>query len=127
MITDPISDMLIRLKNATRVDKEKVKIPYSKMKRDILEVLKGHWYISGYKIDEKWKFKELDVTFSAKKKINELKRISKPWCRRYSWWQDIKPVLRWYWISIITTSQWVMAWYQAYKQGLGWEILCEVH
>jgi len=127
MYTDTIADMLTRLRNANMVwKKDVVWIPYSKLKQDILEVLKSNWYISSINVNEEWKFKVLDITFWEKKILN-LRKISKWWQRIYVKWVDIRQVMNWYWMSVISTSKWVMAWYKAYKEWIWWEVMFEIY
>lgn len=126
MYTDTIADMLTRLRNANMAWKKDVVIPYSWLKKDILEVLKTDWYLSSVDIIEEWKFKFLNVSFWEKKILN-LRKISKWWQRIYVKWADIKPVMNWYWMSIVSTSQWVMPWYKAYKAWIWWELMFEIY
>ena len=127
MYTDTIADMLTRLRNANMAWKNDVVwIPFSKLKKDILEVLKSNWYLASVKINEEWKFKVLDVVF-WKKQILNLRKISKWWQRIYVKWADIKQVMNWYWMSVVSTSEWVMAWYEAFKRWIWWEIICEIY
>jgi len=126
MYTDTIADMLTRLRNANMAWKNDVSIPYSKLKQDILEVLKTDWYLSSVETAEEWKFKVLNVSFWEKKILN-LRKISKWWQRIYVKWADIKPVMNWYWMSIVSTSQWVMPWYKAYKEWIWWELMFEIY
>jgi len=126
MYTDTIADMLTRLRNANMAWKNDVSIPYSKLKQDILEVLKTDWYLSSVETTEEWKFKVLNVSFWEKKILN-LRKISKWWQRIYVKWADIKPVMNWYWMSIVSTSQWVMPWYKAYKEWIWWELMFEIY
>ena len=128
MHTDPIADMITRIRNAYRAWKKTMEwIPYSNLKRDVLNVLKDNWYLS--KVEEwtndKW-FKVLSLVF-WKKNILNLKRISKPWQRIYVKSSEIKPVMNWYWISVISTSKWVMPWYKAYKEWIWWELMFEIY
>lgn len=127
MCTDTIADMLTRIRNINMTWKKVVEwIPYSKLKLDILNVLKENWYIDSIKVNKEWQFKVLDITF-WKKEILNLRKISKWWQRIYVKWADIKQVMNWYWMSIISTSKWVMAWYKAYKEWIWWELLCEIY
>lgn len=126
MYTDTIADMLTRLRNANMVWKKNIDIPYSWLKKDILEVLKSDWYLSSLKVEWEWKFKILNVTFWDKKILN-LRKISKWWQRIYVKWCDIKPVMNWYWMSVISTSKWIMPWYKAYKEWIWWELMFEIY
>ena len=125
-MTDPISDMLTRIRNALNAWKTEVSIPSSSLKKDVLSVLEKHKFITKFEDKKDTKFPEILVTLSQDKKISRLARVSKPWCRTYTSAKDIKRIRRWYWISVISTSGWVMAWYEAYKKWLWWEILFEI-
>lgn len=127
MNTDIIADMLTRMRNAISAWHISTKCPYSKLKESILAVLKDKKFINDFKVVENWDFRDLEITFNPKKDIINLKRVSKPWQRIYLPSEEIKPVMRWYWISIISTSQWVMAWYEAFKKWIWGEIICEIY
>lgn len=126
MYTDIIADMLTRLRNANMAWKKDVVIPYSKLKESILNVLKSHKYISSITINWEWKFKILEVSFWEKKILN-LKKVSRWWQRIYVKWPDIKQVMNWYWMSVVSTSRGVMPWHQAYKEWIWWEVLFEIY
>lgn len=126
MHVDPISDMLTRIRNAVMSRRENVLIPYSKLKENVLNVIKDAWFIVSIKVVSDWKFKCLDVWLSKDRKISSLKRVSKLWCRIYKKWDDIPRVLRWFWVSVISTSEWVMSWHNAFKKWIWWELMCEV-
>ena len=127
MHVDPISDMLTRIRNANASGKDTVIVPYSKLKENVLKVIKENGFISSYNVKKQWKFNVLDVSFSKVKKISGLKKVSKLWCRVFRKWAEIKPVLRWFWISIMSTSEGVIAWHKAFKKWIWWEVLCEIY
>jgi len=127
MNTDVIADMLTRIRNAINAGHISTTCPYSKLKDSVLKVLKDKKFITNYSIWTDWKFKNLEIVFNEDKDIISIKRVSKPGQRIYVSWSDIKSVVRWYWISIISTSQWVMAWYEAYKKWIWGEIICEIY
>ncbi len=127
MHADPLSDMLTRIRNAIMSWKKTVSVPYSKFKESVLAVVKKNGFISSYKTVNNEKFKSIEIKFSDEKKISSLKRISKPWCRKFKKWWELTSVLRWYWINVISTSEWVMAWYEAYKKKIWGELLCEIY
>ena len=126
MNTDVIADMLTRMRNAIRAGHTSTLCPYSKMKESILKVLKDKKFIDSFSIESNWLFKNLKISFSNKEILN-LKRISKPGQRIYVAWEEIKSVMNWYWLSVISTSSWVMAWFEAYKQWIWGELLCEIY
>lgn len=132
MMTDPIADMLTRIRNAVRVERPFVDIPASRVKRGIAEVLKREGYI--------WDFKEVDDEArpiralrlelkygpSGERVIQTIRRISKPGRRMYASSRELRPVLGGLGISIISTSQGVISDREARRQNVGGEVLCEV-
>lgn len=123
---DPIADMLTRIRNALRVKKSEVIIPFSKIKFSIAKILEEKNFvekveISNGQISVKLKYKE------NKPAITSLKRISKPGCRVYVTKDKLPKVLGNLGIAIISTSQGVMTDKEARKRGLGGEVLCEVY
>ena len=125
-MTDPISDLLTRIRNAVRARQTSTMVPYSKFKVTILDVMKKRNFISNYEIDTTSAHKQLKVTFNTELKTLDLKRISKPGRRVYIKKEDIKPVVNGYGISILSTSHGILTGDEAYKKGLGGEYLCEV-
>ena len=129
-MTDPISDMLTRIRNATALRKEQVEIPFSKLKLAIGKVLERKGFIRGVEM-RKLRGKrilELELRYlqTGESAIAELKRVSKPGVRRYSGALQLKRVKGGYGIAIISTSKGVMTDREAKAQGLGGEILCEI-
>ena len=131
-MTDPIADMLTRIRNALAVGKPKVSIPYSKIKLAIAKILEKENFISGFEIvtPKKNKFKNILITLKYKEDgqpaINELKRISKPGCRIYVKAKEIKKVKGGRGISIVSTSRGIMTGYEAKKRRLGGELIAEI-
>ncbi len=129
MITDPIADMLTRIKNAYMARKESVIMPYSKVKESIAKVLIEHKYIKDAQMQEIEGKKNLMVTLSYMGKtpaMTDVKRVSKPGLRRYSGVDTIKRTLGGYGITIVSTSQGVMDDKSAKKKNIGGEVLCQV-
>jgi len=130
MMTDPIADMLTRIRNAVRVERSSVEMPTSKVKRGLAEVLKREGYI--------WDWKELEAKPAAQLKIDlkygpngervirHLKRVSKPGRRVYSGATRLKPILNGLGISILSTSRGVISDREARQRNLGGEVLCEL-
>ena len=131
MIIDPIGDLLTRIRNAYMARLIEVKIPYSKIKSDILKILKKNKYIVDFEIDASDKVKKaLVVTLNnvrVTKYIPTLKRISKPGQRIYIWFKDIKKSRNGHGIYIVSTPMWVVTWYEARSLNVGWELLCEIY
>lgn len=125
-MTDPIADLLTRIRNGQMARKEIVSVPFSKLKKDILDTLVKRSFISGYKEDTLGKFKQINIELDSSKELS-LKRVSKPGQRIYVGKDEIGKVLNGYGISVISTSKGVMAGDEARKKGLGGEILCEIY
>lgn len=130
-MTDPIADMLTRIRNAIIARHSSVRIPNSQIKVEILRVLKEEGYIKECKGSEKNKFKVIDVDlkyYGAKKEsvVKNLKRVSKPGRRVYIKSGDIPRVRGGLGISIISTSRGIMSGKNAREQGLGGEFICTV-
>ncbi|HXZ12473.1 MAG TPA: 30S ribosomal protein S8 [Candidatus Sulfotelmatobacter sp.] len=130
MTTDPIADLLTRIRNAARAKHPRVDLPSSKLKVEITRILKDEGYLSNYKVvDEKGK-KTLRVflryTPDRRSVITDLKRVSRPGSRRYVGKSGIRAVVGGMGISILSTPRGVMTGQAARKEGLGGELLCEV-
>ena len=127
MMTDPVADMLARIKNAQAVGKPSVTFPNSRLKRDILEVLLAEGYIEGYSVSQNNRNIEMVIKYYASRPVIEvLRRVSRPGLRRYAAADDIKLVQNGLGINIISTSQGLMSDHEARNKRLGGEILCEV-
>lgn len=129
MITDPISDMLTRIRNASAVRKSEVLMPFSKLKFEVAKLLKHENYIADVEKIERGSFPELKVTlqYTGKKPaIQKINRVSKPGHRVYVAKTEIPTVLNGLGIAIISTSQGLMTNKQAKRAGLGGEIMCEI-
>ena len=134
MMTDPIADMLTRIRNAVRIERPYVDIPVSKVKRGVADVLKREGYI--------WDWQEVDATPEAspvgnlrielkygpngERVIQRLRRVSTPGRRVYSRSKKLRPVLNGMGITIISTSRGVISDREARQQNVGGEVLCEV-
>lgn len=129
-MTDPIADMLTRLRNANNVYHETVEIPGSKIKTAIAEVLKEEGFIKDYTFNEDGKQGILTVSLkygaNREKVISGIKRISKPGLRQYAKHNELPRVLGGLGIAIISTSKGIMSDKQARKAGLGGEVVAYV-
>ncbi len=129
MMTDPIADMLTRIRNANAMKHEDVSIPSSKMKVEIARILKEEGFITDYTVKGEVK-KELIITLKytsdGQRVIQGLKRISKPGLRVTSSADKLPKVLKGLGIAIISTSQGVMTDAKARKLGVGGEVLAYV-
>ena len=128
-MVDPISDMLIRIKNAQAVSHQTVNVPFSKIKFNLAKVLEKEGLIEAITIRGRKIKKIIEIKLKYEKGqpiINELKRISKPGQRIYFKKSQVKPIRQGYGLAIISTSQGLMTNKKARKKGLGGEILCEI-
>ena len=129
-MTDPIADMLVRIKNAAAVRKPTVKMPSSKTKVAIATVLKDEGYILDSRVTEIGPGKsELEISlkyYEGKPVIERLKRFSRPGLRQYRGKDELPSVLSGLGVSIISTSKGIMTDAQARQQGVGGEVLCIV-
>lgn len=130
MTSDPIADMLTRVRNAMMARHAKVDVPTSKLKIEIARILKDEGYILNYKLTEEGSQRNIRIylkyTVANQPVISRLERISKPGCRVYVGKQDIPRVLGGLGINILTTPQGVMTGAQARKTGVGGEVLCQI-
>ncbi len=122
MNTDPIADLLTRIRNAVKAGHQSVVLPHSKLKMSVLSVLKGRQFVTDYKEQGR----EIIITLNTEHKEIHLKRISKPGHRVYRKSKDLKPVLQGYGIGVISTPKGLMTTDEAYKNRLGGEVICEV-
>ncbi|MDF2954342.1 MAG: Ribosomal protein S8 [Thermodesulfobacterium sp.] len=130
MMTDPIADMLIRIKNALMARHKSVTVPASKIKLEIARILKEEGYIEDYEyIKEEPQPKiKINLKYDENKRpvIAGVKRVSKPGRRIYRGYRDLPKVLNGFGIAIISTSQGIMTDHEARKRKIGGEILCEI-
>ena len=130
VVTDPIADMLTRIRNANQMKYKEVLVPTSKLKVQIANILKNEGYINGYKIvdSENGSMMNIELKYGAKKErvITGLKRISKPGLRVYAKKEEIPTVLNGLGIAIISTSKGLMVDREARKQNLGGEVLAYI-
>lgn len=130
MMTDPLADMLTRIRNAVRVERPHVDLPVSKVKRGVADVLKREGYIWDWEEVAASPVNQLRVHLkygpNGERLIRHIRRVSKPGRRVYSGAAKLKPVLNGLGISIISTSRGVISDREARQRKLGGEILCEV-
>ena len=128
MLTDPIADMLTRVRNAVRARHAQVDMPASKPKLEIAKLLHGEGFIRGFQLVGKGKTLRIRLKYNAQREsvIHGLKRISKPSQRIYRGKAKIPAVLGGLGIAIISTSQGLMTGQQAQRRGVGGEVLAYV-
>lgn len=129
-MTDPIADMLTRIRNAQRASHELVNIPSSKLKINVAKVLKSEGYIKNFRIISDGQHRFIRIFLKYDKDgvsiIEGIKRVSKPGCRVYAGKDEIPKVLNGYGINILSTSKGLMTDNEARKIGVGGEVLCAV-
>ena len=128
-MTDPIADMLTRIRNASMVGKAEVVLPYSRLKHAIASILASEGYVATAEkvADDKDKLR-IELKYEGKTSvIRNLKRISRPGCRSYVGYQDLPRVLSDRGIAVVSTPQGVMSNKEARKRKLGGEVMCEVY
>ncbi|MGA0933609.1 MAG: 30S ribosomal protein S8 [Pseudohongiellaceae bacterium] len=128
-MSDPIADLLTRIRNAQMAGLTSVSCPSSKIKQAILEVLKQEGYITGFSVNDDLVKPELTVElkyFNGKPVIEELRRGSRPGLRQYKGKEEIPQVRAGLGISVVSTNKGVMTDKAARKAGVGGEVLCTV-
>jgi small subunit ribosomal protein S8 len=128
-MTDPIADMLVRIRNAAAVGKPTVKMPSSKIKVAIAKVLQDEGYIGGSRVTQDGAKAELEIVlkyYEGKPVIEKLQRVSRSGLRQYRGKDAIPKVLGGLGVAIISTSKGIMTDTQARQQGVGGEVLCFV-
>ncbi|MDP3684714.1 MAG: 30S ribosomal protein S8 [Ignavibacteria bacterium] len=128
-VTDPIADLLTRIRNAVKAQKRRVDIPLSNQKKGIVEILKAQNFIVDYQIIEDDKQNVLRVFLrytNGVSALSGLQRISKPGLRIYSQKENLPRVLNGYGISIISTSKGLLTDKQAKREAIGGEVICKI-
>lgn len=129
MMTDPIADMLTRLRNAAAVHKREVVMPFSKMKLAILEILVKRGYVEKVDVTKEGK-QEITVLLKYNggvSALQELTRVSKPGHRRYIKVNEIKPVLNGFGMAILSTPRGILTDQEAREAKVGGELICEIY
>jgi small subunit ribosomal protein S8 len=129
-MTDPVADLLTRIRNGLASKKPAVELPSSKLKLEVVKILKEEGYISNFKVteDDKQGVLKVDLRYGADGRpiITGIQKVSKPGLRVYAGSDEIKPVLGGLGISILSTSRGVMTDLSARKDRVGGEVLCKV-
>jgi len=130
-MTDPISDMLTRIRNATRVHKKSVSMPASKVKQGIAQVLKEEGFISDFQVDPGTPAATLILHLkygeTGEFVIRSIQRVSKPGCRVYCPAEDLRPIVRGLGIQILSTPKGIVSDRTARRDRIGGEVLCKVY
>ena len=131
MVTDPIADLLTRIRNAMAVGHPRVDMPSSKLKVEVARILKEEGYVANFRVAEEDGKRTLKVYLKyrpdRRSVITQLKRVSRPGCRVYVGSKEVPPVIGGMGISILTTSRGVMTGKRARTMGVGGELLCSVY
>ncbi len=133
-MTDPIADMLSRIRNATLAKQARVEMPSSRLKVEIARILEGEGYVQGFKVLEAGTDKRVQAVLRVflkygprgERVITGIERVSRPGRRVYFGRDDVPDVLAGLGTSILTTSRGVMTGREAVKSGVGGEVLCNV-
>ncbi len=128
-MSDPIADMLTRIRNGQMVEKSSVKMPASNVKKAIAQVLKDEGYIDGYQVHENGGLPEMEVAlryYAGRPVIEKIERVSRPGLRIYKGRDDLPRVMNGLGVAIVSTSQGVMTDRKARSLGVGGEVLCVV-
>jgi small subunit ribosomal protein S8 len=128
-MSDPIADMLTRIRNAQMVERAAVSMPASKLKVAIAQVLKDEGYIEGFQIKEEGGKKELEIAlkyYAGRPVIERIERVSRPGLRVYRGAKSIPQVMNGLGVAIVTTPKGVMTDRKARAAGVGGEVLCYV-
>ena len=129
-MTDPVADMISRIRNGVRAKLPKVDVPSSKLKVEIARILKDEGYISNFKVNEDDKQNMLRVILKygpgMERVITDVQRVSRPGCRIYCGKDQIPRVYGGLGINILSTSRGLMTGRSAAREGVGGEILCNV-
>ncbi len=128
-LSDPIADMLTRIRNASRAGQMNVRFPGSRLKESILSILKNEGFIESFNVKKESKKTDIEVTlkyFNKQPVIRELERVSTPGRRFYLQARDLKPVRNNMGVAIVSTSQGVMTGRKARRLNVGGEVICRV-
>jgi small subunit ribosomal protein S8 len=131
MMTDPIADMLTRIRNAVAIERPFVDIPTSHEKEGIAQVLQREGYIWDFEVLDQKPVRILRVNLkygpNGERIIQEIKRISKPGCRIYRKSRELPVILEGMGISVVSTSQGILSNREATAKGVGGEVLCSIY
>ena len=123
---DPIADLLVRIRNASLAGKRNVTLPYSKLKKSILDIMKREGFIDELEITEDEGKKNIAFTISQSKSPSHLAQVSKQGRKMYVKRKDIKIPLRGLGLVILSTPHGVITGREAIKKGIGGELICEI-
>lgn len=128
-VTDPIADLLASVRNGAQAQKVDIFVPYSKIKAEVVRILKDEGYITDYEVDTKAAHPRIKITnklVDRSSAITGLKRVSRPGLRRYVGADEVPRVLGGMGVAILSTSRGVMSGREAKKQNVGGELLAYI-
>lgn len=126
MLTDPIADLLTRIRNASMARKDSVTVPYSTMKMAVLKVLQDRGFVQEFNNVKNNDFEEINIVLNPTRKDISLKKISKPGQRIYVKTSQLKKINGGLGVAVLSTPKGIMSGEDAKKQNLGGELICEV-
>ena len=128
MMTDPIADMLTRIRNAARAGLPELELPRSRVKFEIAKILEKEGYLKNVADDSAGRKITLTIRYDGRKAVmRDIQRLSKPGRRLYVGWQDIPRVKSGLGLTVISTSKGIMTGGEARRRRLGGELICEVY
>lgn len=131
MMTDPISDLLTRMRNVNLLGRKSVTVPHSRLKEHVLDVIRREGFIDSFEVDRSGRFPQLRVSLKygpdGEKVIRRMRRVSRPGRRVYKGVDELSPVLQGMGILVLSTSQGVLSDSEARTRRLGGEVLCEIY
>jgi small subunit ribosomal protein S8 len=129
-VSDPIADLLTRMRNNIMNHSQVVRVPFSKLKTQILEVFKREGFVRNFEVVSEDNKKDILVYLkyadNGASVISKLERVSKPGCRIYSKATEVKPVLNGLGMSVVTTAKGVLSDRECRAQNVGGEVICEI-
>lgn len=131
MMTDPIADMLTRIRNANSIRRRTVVMPASRMKVGVAQILQEEGFIDGYELEEAQPSSRLTINLrygpDGERVIRHVQRVSKPGCRVYSKCKEIPKVLKGLGIYVLSTPKGILSDRRAREENVGGEVLCKVY
>lgn len=127
MLTDPIADLLTRIRNASMARKDSVTVPYSKMKMAVLKVLQNKGFVQEFNNVKNNDFEEINIVLNPERQEISLKKVSKPGQRIYVKTSQLKKINGGLGVAVVSTPKGIMSGEEAKKQNLGGELICEVY
>ena len=131
MMTDPIADLLTRIRNINRLGRGSVSAPHSKVKEEIVKTLHREGFIDSYEVEEKDKRRHLKIKLKygpeGEQVIRCIERVSRPGCRTYKGVGELTPILRGQGVQVVSTSKGVLSDNETRAQKVGGEVICQVY